>query len=92
MHYTSRAVFTFDFMALLGAATINPKRHIILQLCGFGKMIRIKRFGRFIDSLNMRVTLKSFLNFFKIMLYIALYLHIVTCFWVYVVDIYKDSY
>ena len=49
-------------------------------------MIRIKRFGQFIDSLNMQLTIKSYINIFKIGLIISLYLHSVTCFWVYVVD------
>jgi len=93
MFYTSEPVFGFDLISLLGSYVFNPKGDIIfLKVCGFGKMIRLKRFGKFIDSLNMRVSIKSFLNICKILLILALYFHVVTCCWVYVVDHTENSY
>jgi len=86
MHYTTGLPFAFDCLSLLGAGVINPNNNLFLKLCGFGKLIRIKRLGRFIDSLNMRVSVKSFVTICKIIIYIVLYLHIATCSWVFCVD------
>lgn len=77
--YTSTRRFYLDCLSILGSGvfmSISP----YFQNFGYIKMLRVFRLSNMIAKTNADEASKAILNLFKIMFYLAFYLHVMGCY------------
>lgn len=84
INYVKTWRFFFDVGALL-SASIFTELHDSFKVFGFFKMVRVQKLAMFIKMLNLPEQMKAYINFFKLMFYLFLYLNIQASVWYYVV-------
>ena len=87
-------IFSFRFLAdtfaILGTGLITsyvPQ----FKFFGFFKMFRILRLGTLITKMNVPEHIKAIMNLMKLVFYLCLGVHIIGCFWFFVISINKDT-
>ena len=83
--YIKTRRFYFDVMSLL--SIYKP-----LRILGFTKMFRVQRLATFINRLNVEPLLKTFFKLLKLIFYLFLVIHIMSCFMWLVVKQNKDEF
>jgi hypothetical protein len=72
--------FKFDVLTIIGSGFVTD-HYPFLKFLSFFKMMRIRKIGNFIESLNGTREFKALLNIIKIITYLLLFLHNYACLW-----------
>ena len=72
--------FFTDFLSILGIGPITDQVSF-LKIFGVFKTIRVLRLSEYISKLNLHTLTKGCLNLVKLIIYLALFLHMIACLW-----------
>lgn len=84
--------FWIDFLSALPFDQFMPKGtgRDLFSLLGMLKAVRVLRLSKVIQSLNIRQDIKAYLKLVKLVFYLTIYIHFITCIFYYVVDWEKE--
>lgn len=89
-HYL-KSRFWIDFLCTIpfdkiGTLFLDPDEAKRLALLGSLKMVRVLRLNKIIMYLNVKQEIKSSIRFFKMILFLLMYVHFIACIWYYIIN------
>ena len=72
--------FFTDVLSILGIGPV-ANQISMFKIFGVFKTIRVLRLSEYISKLNLHRLTKGVLNLIKLIIYLALFLHMIACFW-----------